>query len=145
MTSNVCSPINGPAWVGADGVLLVKRAGRGLLGGLWTPPLVLDLEGQPPEAALIDAFARAGVRVACRARLGEVGHVFSHRRLTAEVFAVERTSDTPPEAGEGWSAVRFASPDVEGLSTLARKILAVAEDPEPETQLSLLAADGAGS
>jgi A/G-specific adenine glycosylase len=144
-------PIRGVAGVlaSADGILLVKRAGRGLLGGLWTPPLVLDLDEQPAEVALIDAFARAGVPVRPTRRLGEVVHVFSHRRLTAEVFAVTPTASVAPQAGEGWSDVRYAAVGEgrsKGLSTLARKILSVALDPDPAaSQLSLLAADGEGT
>ncbi len=149
-------PIRGVAGVlsSPDGVFLVKRAGKGLLGGLWTPPLVLDLASEAsddPEIALIDAFVRAGLPVRPTRSLGEVIHVFSHRKLTAEVFAVEpiQGDRRSPAGEEGWSDARFARPDSKGLSTLARKILALAREsdrtPDRSSQLSFLAADGEGA
>ncbi|MEZ4319075.1 MAG: A/G-specific adenine glycosylase [Myxococcota bacterium] len=120
---------------GPEGVLLVKRPQTGLLGGLWSPPVVMEPEG-PDEAVLVDAFARAGLDVRVRERLGTVVHVFSHRRLTAAVYEMQGAG--VPRAGEGWVDARFTR-STAGLSGLARKILDLAGPSGP--QLSLLAAD----
>ncbi|MCB9678480.1 MAG: A/G-specific adenine glycosylase [Alphaproteobacteria bacterium] len=134
-------PIRGVAGIlaGQDGVLIVKRPPQGLLGGLWSPPVVMEHEG-PDEVALVDAFARAGLDVRVIRPLGTVIHVFSHRHLTAEVYEVRGTGS--PRAGQGWADVRF-SRDRAGVSGLGRKILDLAADAGP--QLSLLAAEPPGS
>lgn len=125
-------PIVGIAGVLTDGAgrsLLVRKAGKGLLGGLWTPPIVLETDS---DAALAEAFAQAGYTVDNTVRLGTVRHVFSHRDLTCTVVQVHGRRLTSP--GDGWAAVELRSGD-DGMSTLARKILQLA------TPLPLLAAD----
>ena len=100
----------------ADRVLLARRPATGLLGGLWEPPRV-------PEAA-----ARAG------RRLGTVTHVFTHIELKLEVFALEvapRRRGPPTEAGcyEARRWIPRGGVDAVPLSTLARKVLALAGIP----------------
>lgn len=134
-------PVQGVAGVllGADGPLLVRNPDEGLLAGLWTPPVVFPLPDGTMESALRSAFADVGLEVRASARLGSVTHVFSHRRLTAEVFAVEHVG-----GGLGvrarWTGVRWGG-DV-GLSALARRVLAAADDARTSPGLALFAADG---
>lgn len=103
-------------------VLLGRRRGDALFGGLWEPPMV---EGPDPKAA--EAALRA---ISPRARAaGHVRHVLSHRRLEVAVFAGE------PARGAAmptlYDAVEFV-PESElggrGVSTLARKLLAAAAE-----------------
>ncbi len=99
-------------------VLLARRPATGLLGGLWEPPRI------PEEAA------RAG------RRLGMVTHVFTHIELKLEVFALEvapRRRGPPTEDG-AYEAKRWVPADgvdAVPLSTLARKVLALAGIPGP--------------
>jgi len=130
-------PISGIAGVlrTSRGVLMVKRPHGGLLGGLWSPPVVMEPETNDP-ACLLDAFARAGVEARVGQSLGTVVHIFSHRRLSAAVYEVEGQGE--PRPGRGWADARWSA-DRGGLSGLGRKILELAE--QADEVLPLLAAD----
>jgi A/G-specific adenine glycosylase len=83
-----------PVWgvcglLARDGRVLVGKRPDGLLGGLWEPISGDLVPGRTPAEALVQAFrSRAGVRVAPVAWLGEVEHVFTHRRLKLGVWSV---------------------------------------------------------
>src|SRR5690606_15058483 len=71
-----------------DGRVLLGRRPPGLLGGLWEP--VGAWSDEPAGDALRRACReRAGLDVAVGPALGEVVHVFTHRRLTLAVHAVD--------------------------------------------------------
>jgi adenine-specific DNA glycosylase len=135
------APISGAAGLLVrDGWLLVaRRRPGGLLGGLWEPVRVGLDGGLEPREALRAAFlAAAGLEVRVGRLLGEVRHTFSHRQLSLWVHAVEGAGE--PVAGGDYDAVSWRRHgEVEGLSTLARKVTALTV---PADQLSLLAADG---
>lgn len=137
------------------GWLVARRDDEGLLGGLWEPPLArvdAGLDAAGLERAVIEAFARrVGVQVEVAARLGDLTHVFSHRRLTLTVFTVapaglalddDPASALAPAPADGYQDVGWlpdpAKADV-ALSKLARKALALAH--EHDRELPLLAAD----
>lgn len=113
-------------------VLLARRPETGLLGGLY------ELPGQDPigdaaaPQALIEAWKRRLHLVIQPGRLlGSVRHVFTHRKLDLAVYHV--TSDVTPTIGEYYTGLAWvdpASPGDLGLSTLARKALALAVDPQ---------------
>jgi len=111
------------------GVLMGKRP-DGLLGGMWEP-ISTAFHSEPlAEGALRRAFAeRAGATVTVGELLGEVTHVFSHRKLRLQVFAVNYTGPAAKNDGSyqalGWY------PGSKGLSTLARKTLAAAKGHRP--------------
>jgi A/G-specific adenine glycosylase len=120
-----------PAWAVAgllrrEGRLLMGRRPEGLLGGLWEPVGAVWSGASDPGEAVRQAFReRAGLEVRVRADLGEVVHVFTHRRLSLRVFAVEGPGE--PALGEGYDAIGWvdpARPHV-GLSKLALKALAL--------------------
>jgi A/G-specific adenine glycosylase len=116
-------------------VLVVKRAGRGLLGGLWTPPLVMEVP-MDDRASLAAVLGAAGVRVDRIRPVATVRHIFSHRDLTLRVYEVD--GEPTGAVGEPWTAVDWASPG-RGLSTLARKIIAASDSAQADAPL--LAAD----
>lgn len=125
-------------WRRPEGIVLGRRPNRGLLSGLYEP---IGMEVGPdddPAKALRVAFRdRIGCTVVRAHRLGEIVHVFSHRRLRAVVFEVE--AEGSPECREGYQEVTVrANPEDVALSTLARRILAL----QPQLELPL-AADGA--
>ncbi len=116
----------GLAWL--EGMpVLARRQGRGLLGGLWEP-VRAPLDGIIDATdALHSGFAEVGLRATVGPRLGQVQHVFSHRRLTLDVYevAVEGT----PQAGGPYDRVEACAPDTVGLSRLAHKALALGDRP----------------
>ncbi len=123
---------------GATGILrrggklvLARRSPGGLLGGLWEPLRVTVAQDEDPASALVSGFeSHLSQSVRVVAELGAVVHVFSHRRLSCRVFLVEATRDAPLVASGDYCAVAaLDAPDTVGLSALARKVLALAEQP----------------
>jgi A/G-specific adenine glycosylase len=124
-------------------VLLGRRPDRGLLGGLWEPPLVgLGAAARDPASAAEALAARLGGPVDLRAPLGRVRHVFSHLALTVEVW--EGRVEGEPVAGGAGAGGRGATarlfPPYQALgwqdgerplSTLARKLLAAGAEGTP--------------
>lgn len=112
------------------GWLLARRPAGARLGGLWEPPSGPAAEDESPEHAVVRVFAeRVGVAVAVQAHLGQVVHVFTHRRLTRQVFQVVPQGVAEPRAaiGTAYDAATIA-PDgaLPALSKLALKTLALA-------------------
>jgi A/G-specific adenine glycosylase len=103
-------------------VLLARRRGDGLFGGLWEPP-----------SAFGDARARAklldDLGVGNAELVGKVVHVLSHRRLAIEVVRGNLAGSAPRTLPPSYDDARLVDSDeLEGLgiATLARKILAAA-------------------
>jgi len=89
--------------------LAVKRPAGGLLGGLWElPGTELGARGRPERAVASALEAAIGLRIESLERLGQVDHLFTHRRLELLVF---RGS---PGAGrlrlDGYTAHRWVPP-----------------------------------
>ena len=125
-------PVRGVAGILAfdGGILLAKRPAGVLLGGLWDPPSAeVDAESDL-EGALVTAFReRLSLDVVVERRLGDVKHVFTHRRLTRTVFRVGLVGVGEPQALQGYDEVRVHRPgDGLALSKLALKTLALADD-----------------
>jgi adenine-specific DNA glycosylase len=123
---------------GEDHVLLGQRRLEARFGGLWEPPM-LDVASEEETldqaAARLAALAGAEVRGAVRA--GDVTHVLSHRRLEVGVLrARARTSRLVADGASGerageaeYATFAFVAPQglgERGISTLARKVLALA-------------------
>lgn len=112
-----------------DGRVLCGRRPDGLLGGLWEPVGVeIGPEADPVESLRAAFAARAGLMVRVTARRGQIGHVFTHRRLTVEVYDVV-AEEAAGFVGDGtYTELSWLSPDGDGVgwSKLAQKILAVA-------------------
>jgi len=101
------------------------RGREALFGGLHGLPMQ---EGEGREAAK-KALAAAGVTARLeRAKAGEVVHVLTHRRLFVEVWRA-----TGARLREGVEDARALRPDAlaaVGVSTLTKKLLACADDPQ---------------
>ena len=107
----------------AGRVLLVRRQPGELLAGTWALPSADVAEGAAAEdAARAAASAQGVVAKSPPVFRGRVRHVFTHRDLTADVFAVaaERASSAGPE--RRWVA-RDELHDL-GVSSFTRKTLA---------------------
>jgi A/G-specific adenine glycosylase len=110
-------------------VLLALRRRDALFGGLWEPP-----GGERGLEPLAEAL---GVSVAALEPAGEVVHVLSHRRLHVKVMtgrlhpaaAARATWSLPGPEYDAIEAVPLARLGSIAHSTLARKILAVANVP----------------
>lgn len=108
--------------------LLERRAGRGLLGGLWELPAVTVPDGGAPEdrarALLRELKRRHGVAVEPLTHQGTTEHRFSHRHWTTWVFRAparpEALSDSDaPE--RRW--VHAGELEDLGVPTVSRKAL----------------------
>ncbi|MFT7520207.1 MAG: A/G-specific adenine glycosylase [Kiritimatiellia bacterium] len=121
-------PIEGVAglipW--GDSVLLARRP-AGLLGGMWEPPGLWPLEGDLAGAvALEGAFLhRLGLHVRSTGSLGTVVHVFSHRRLSMQVFRLELVAAGEPAPISYYTSVGTQLKTGQALSRLSRKVLAL--------------------
>jgi len=93
-------------------ILLVRRGGTGLFGGLWELPGVECTPGSE-----LEALRARWPRITARP-LGRVERTLTHRALTLEIFAVERLS--PPE-GARW--VTPAEAEALGISAAMQAVL----------------------
>ncbi|HNC98632.1 MAG TPA: NUDIX domain-containing protein, partial [Myxococcota bacterium] len=100
-----------------DHILMARRPLSGLLAGLWEPPMAT---GSDPQTSV---GARLGVTLRQPRPVGQVLHVFTHLRLTTQVFEAELVGS--PQAADYLELRWVPSAEVDGLalSTLARKLL----------------------
>jgi adenine-specific DNA glycosylase len=106
-----------------DAVLLVRREGTGLFGGLWELPVVECVPGRE-----VEALRARWPEVGSDPRpLGRVDRTLTHRALTLEVFEVEGLE--PPD-GARW--VTAAEASTLGISAAMQAVLRrVFEDRSP--------------
>ena len=116
-------------------VLLVRRQPGELLAGTWALPSVVIADGTPAVEAARSAARASGAAVddaglAAARALGRVRHVFTHRDLTAEVFALtERAAGAARAAAAAPDQHRWVAPGELGelgISSFTRKTLAAA-------------------
>ena len=109
------------------GVLLAQRVRDGLFGGLWEPPMVAgeDLGRVRREMSDHGISSRRHLTV-----VGRVQHVLSHRRFTIEVAAghTGRRWSLPRKPPAPYDRLAWCSVGDVAVSTLARKVLALAEE-----------------
>ncbi len=107
-------------------MLLARRPEDGLLGGLWEVPGGDWPERVSAPAALEQVWReRVGVTIEVGERLGEVEHIFTHRKLRLVVHGIEVTEGEP--AARGYPELRWvdhASVSSLPLSRLTQKVLA---------------------
>ena len=107
-----------------DGVLLAERRPDGLFGGLLEPPLF------SAASPLLDLASALGISLP--EPIGSVEHTLSHRKFTVRVRSARIASATfemPLPLGDayvGLHRLAWPVPRASRLSTLARKILALA-------------------
>jgi A/G-specific adenine glycosylase len=120
-------------------VLVARRPARALLGGLWELPGGEVAAGASRRATLAAAWReRLGVSVAVGAHRACVEHIFTHRRLTLDVFEVTGGELAAPSAW--YTDARWCSLDALWelpLSRLSEKVfeavgLVSSEGPPPE-------------
>jgi A/G-specific adenine glycosylase len=117
---------------GSDLILLARRPDGGLLGGLWGLPETPWEGDADPEDALPSLLATLGERLGVPLERGPsrgcVEHAFTHRSLTLEVVVATPCAAYAPgplDSGLRWAPLAdLDAPDL-GLSTLARKSLAL--------------------
>ncbi len=111
-------------------VLLARRRGDGLFGGLWEPPT-----GDGEMTALA---SRLGIDAGALEPAGEVVHVLSHRRMQIEVaraplgrWARRKRWPLPGPEYDAVELVRFEDLAKRPQAALSRKVLAVADVAAP--------------
>ncbi len=111
--------------------LIARRPDAGLLAGLWELPGVELRPRQRAERTVAKALVtglgeRLGVQIpaAALSKVGEVGHVFTHRKLTLTVFRCGRWSGQARAAGH-YPEVRWLDPAAPGvpLPKVTRKVM----------------------
>ncbi|XP_032755632.1 adenine DNA glycosylase [Rattus rattus] len=121
-----------PGATGGPLILLVQRPNSGLLAGLWEfPSVTLEPSGQHQHKALLQELQRwsAPLPTTPLQHLGEVIHVFSHIKLTYQVYSLALegqtpASTTPPGARWlTWEEFRNAA-----VSTAMKKVFRVYEE-----------------
>ena len=120
-------------------ILLCRRPESGLLGGMWEMPSVdLETAHKASETSLVvqGLKERLGLDVQLGRRLGQVRHIFTHRKLTQSVWAGQGSGELSLRYYEG--AAWFDPLDLQGLplSKLTLKTLDVRAN--PDEQLALL-------
>lgn len=108
-----------------DRVLVARRRGDALFGGMWEPPAVDDDEGTDERPRALAKLVRLQRGASCT-EMEPVQHVLSHRKMTLRVLALEAKSAhlTPNDEYEEAAWMTAAELDRVGVSTLARKVLA---------------------
>ena len=97
-----------------DAVLLERRPGKGLWGGLWSlPEFAAPTRGarpMPADAGAITAWAGTRYRLPIGepTLLSEFRHAFTHFRLRARVWQAEVDSGLPAPEGHEWLALADA-------------------------------------
>jgi A/G-specific adenine glycosylase len=109
----------------AGRVLMARRPADALLGGLWElPGGEIAPDGTRPRTVRQWLDERVGVDVEVGSRLASVEHVFTHRRLTLEVYGVTTGPVAPTPTW--YTAARWVSPEelpALPLSRLTEKVL----------------------
>ena len=111
-------PVFGVAGLAIDPkgrTLMARRPDDVLLGGLWELPWGEIAADSTRPAELRKHFKeRSGLNVTVGARLASVQHIFTHRRLTLEVYRVSSYEGTPN--AQWYTEVRWV--DQESLASL---------------------------
>jgi A/G-specific adenine glycosylase len=114
-----------------DSLLLARREGRGLFGGLWDLPSAEVPPGPGAREALRVALAARGLVLEAAeapepgeaadagAALAHVSRVLTHRRLELVAFAFRASGRLPP----GHRFVASCEIDAMGLSTATRRVV----------------------
>lgn len=113
------------------GVLLARRRGDALFGGLWEPPMIEADSAQAARQAIKELAPEA-------IDAGEITHVLTHRKMFVSVLADTVRAQAPayPALGDVYDDARMvAEADLEGygISTLARKVMAAVTKKAPKT------------
>ncbi len=119
----------------AGEVLLVKRRGDRLFGGMWEPPAVDVEKSAAPTRALEKML---GLKDVHYTEKEAVKHVLSHRKMDVAVFAANTKKVTFVPTDE-YDEARWVSLDALAelpTSTLCKKILAAAAWPAPAKFIS---------
>ncbi|XP_008999373.3 adenine DNA glycosylase isoform X3 [Callithrix jacchus] len=126
-----------PRALGGARILLVQRPNSGLLAGLWEFPSVTWEPSEPLQRkALLQELQRwAGPLPDTHLRhLGEVVHVFSHIKLTYQVYGLALEGQTPvttaPPGARWLTREEFHTAAV---STAVKKVFRVYEGQQPGT------------
>lgn len=135
-------PVRGVAvWLtDAHGRVLCGRRPPGLLGGLWEPVGGEVGEGEDAaEVAPAVLAARTGHAVTVGAPLGRVVHVFTHRRLTVEVFAGTTAGPVLAADAGGYEALDWVDPEAPHvpLSKLGHRLVAVGRESGRDVAIGL--------
>jgi A/G-specific adenine glycosylase len=120
-----------------EAVLLLRREGKGLFGGLWELPSV-PVEAEAAASAISAAKALFS-RKASVSLLGHVSATLTHRDVEVDVYAASGQGFRPPE---GARFVRPSELPTLGLSTLAVRVLHAAQVPVPDGHGRRRAASG---
>ena len=108
-------------------VLLARRPDDGLLGGMWEFPSADYPTRKTAEKSLTEAWKdRLGVRLQIKDHRGAIKHVFTHRRLTLDVFTGQ--IEGSPRVHDFYTDARWVRHETWNslpISKLAKKVQAM--------------------
>jgi len=128
----------------AGEVLLTKRRGDRLFGGMWEPPAVdVDLDFETQTESAPPALERLlGLKDVKYTKKNAVKHVLSHRKMNVTVWTAKLASTRKKikfTANDEYDEARWVTPDALTklpASTLCKKILAAARAPTSQASTS---------
>ncbi|XP_028745587.1 adenine DNA glycosylase isoform X3 [Peromyscus leucopus] len=127
-----------PRATGSPLILLVQRPNSGLLAGLWEfPSVTSEPSAQHQHEALLQELQRwSGPLPGARPQhLGEVIHIFSHIKLTYQVYSLALEGQTPvAPAPPGARWLTWEEFHSAAVSTAMKKVFRVYEDHQRGTR-----------
>jgi len=102
-------------------ILLLRRASRGLLGGLWELPSSPVGKGEQSGAALARGLAERGLRAEVGEELAAVERALTHRRLTLVAHACRLRAPASAALAGRWATAEERARL--GLSTAMRRLV----------------------
>ncbi|MCB9732871.1 MAG: A/G-specific adenine glycosylase [Deltaproteobacteria bacterium] len=125
------SAVGGLATRDDGAMLLARRPDGGLLGGLWELPGGEHARGDGSRKDAVERWfaERLGLAVDVRSHVASVTHVFTHRRLALEIYAVDGADRLAPRPTWYTEARWVTAGEVAALplSRLTEKVLAAVE------------------
>lgn len=100
------------AWLERDGrILVVRRPDEGLMAGLWElPGGEIEPRDEPKDRLANVLRERVGLEILGADSIGSVEHLFTHRRLTLDVFRA-RLSPGGRVRRSGYTAHKWIAPE----------------------------------
>ncbi|MFC4077669.1 A/G-specific adenine glycosylase [Salinithrix halophila] len=118
-----------------DKVLLQRRPNEGLLAGMWGLPTVEAGKGEvAPGEFLREELCRKGISIELGSVLGELEHVFSHRRWQVTLVEGKIKEQADGNLPEGWYWASEEEQEALAFPNVYRKAFAMVRERKNDSQ-----------